>query len=53
MWFKNLNFLQHLEHVDIIKFSNLLSALVSQDGLTIKGFFLKKTESEYDQIPRQ
>lgn len=42
MWFKNLNFLQHLEHVDIIKFSNLLSALVSQDGLTIKGFFLKK-----------
>lgn len=39
MRFKNLNLLQHQKHVNIIEFSNLLSALVSQDALTIKGFF--------------
>lgn len=41
MWFKNLNLLQHLQHVDIIKFSNLLSALISQYAWitwTMKGF---------------
>lgn len=39
MWFKNLTLLQHQKHVNIIEFSNLLSALVSQDALTINGFF--------------